>query len=65
MKTLDLLDSRRPRSSKRKMEASPNILQSLQDWIGENPAAVPRHIKEAVMSASGTSSFLGEGSTGK
>ena len=46
------------------MEASPNLLQSLEDWIGENPAAVPQHIKEAVMFASGTSSFLGEGSTG-
>ena len=46
------------------MEASPNLLQSLEDWIGENPAAVPQHIKEAVMSASGTSSFLGEGSSG-
>lgn len=46
------------------MEASPNLLQSLEDWIGENPAAVPQRITEAVMSASGTSSFVGKGSSG-
>ena len=43
------------------MEVSPTLMQSLEHWIGENPGAVPLHMKEAVMSASGYTPGPGEG----